>query len=91
MDLFCKKEWAPCCQACCKTIHKKCNTEGTIFPMSVAAMNVKDSKQAINLKENLETLRIETENNAMLFIVHLDKLQIQRDNIKESISKMRNL
>ena len=89
MDLFCKKEWAPCCQACCKTIHKKCNTEGTIFPMSVAAMNVKDSKQAINLKENLETLRIETENNAMLFIVHLDKLRIQRDNIKESISKMR--
>ena len=89
MDLFCKKEWAPCCQACCKTIHKKCDTEGTIFPMSVAAMNVKDSKQAINLKENLETLRIETENNAMLFIVHLEKLQIQQDNIKESISKMR--
>jgi hypothetical protein len=57
--------------------------------MSVAAMNVKDSKQAINLKENLETLRIETENNAMLFIVHLEKLQIQQDNIKESISKMR--
>lgn len=89
MDIFCKKEWTPCCQACCKTMHNKCDTEGTIFPMSVAAMNVKDSEHATKLKENLETLRKDTENSAMFFIVHLAELQVQQDTIKENISKMR--
>jgi len=70
-------------------LHSVCDKKGSVVPISVAAMTMKEGDHSKNLKKKIETLREDAKSISKDFSINLEELEVDLKKSKESIVNSR--